>query len=144
MVHCNVCGCCVEGHDHHCPVMGICVADKTFKPFSLFLFYGGVQCLLIGVGRILVLIQDKESNEKSNAKEQFNENIKAFLVIGFTLVYGISLMGSGSMQLVLSLFPFIYKSEKDNHDPNYDRTDKKASIKRIFGSLNPLWWFVPL
>jgi hypothetical protein len=38
--HCNSCGVCVYGYDHHCGFMGQCVGGKTVLPFQMFL--GGI------------------------------------------------------------------------------------------------------
>ena len=43
MTHCiDGCDVCVEGYDHHCGVIGICVGDFNFKYFLQMLFYAGV------------------------------------------------------------------------------------------------------
>ncbi|CAI2368986.1 unnamed protein product [Moneuplotes crassus] len=35
--HCDVCGVCVQGYDHHCPWMGKCIAQGNICPFNLTL-----------------------------------------------------------------------------------------------------------
>lgn len=35
--HCSVCDWCVEEYDHHCGVVGSCVARRTFRFFTFFL-----------------------------------------------------------------------------------------------------------
>uniref|UniRef100_A0A6V1ME69 Palmitoyltransferase n=1 Tax=Heterosigma akashiwo TaxID=2829 RepID=A0A6V1ME69_HETAK len=35
-VHCNDCGVCIEGHDHHCPWMGKCLGRGNICYFWLF------------------------------------------------------------------------------------------------------------
>jgi hypothetical protein len=35
--HCNDCGCCVYGHDHHCPWIGKCVGESNKGRFYFFL-----------------------------------------------------------------------------------------------------------
>ena len=36
--HCNICGVCIEGHDHHCPWTGKCIGRKTLCFFNTFLY----------------------------------------------------------------------------------------------------------
>ena len=36
--HCNDCGVCVEGYDHHCPWTGKCIGRKTIFFFNTFLY----------------------------------------------------------------------------------------------------------
>jgi hypothetical protein len=33
MEHCDECDICVEGYDHHCGVVGVCIGDASFKYF---------------------------------------------------------------------------------------------------------------
>ena len=37
--HCSLCGRCVRRMDHHCPWINNCAAERTIKPFVLFLAY---------------------------------------------------------------------------------------------------------
>mmetsp|Transcript_13472 Transcript_13472/g.13060 ORF Transcript_13472/g.13060 Transcript_13472/m.13060 type:complete len:256 (-) Transcript_13472:199-966(-) len=53
--HCTECNVCIEGYDHHCVWMGICIGKNNFRSFVLFnicwftyLVYGGVWIGLIG------------------------------------------------------------------------------------------------
>jgi len=34
--HCDDCGCCIVGHDHHCPWMGKCVGKRNMTWFIIF------------------------------------------------------------------------------------------------------------
>lgn len=36
IVHCSDCNVCIEGYDHHCGVVGVCVGDCNFKYFCMF------------------------------------------------------------------------------------------------------------
>ena len=69
MCHCYECNACVEGHDHHCGVVGTCIGDKTFKYFIQFMTYGGLQFGLVGVA-ILVSMVGK------TAKDGIEESLK--------------------------------------------------------------------
>ena len=35
-MHCPDCNVCVEGYDHHCPWMGICIGKRNYKKFMTF------------------------------------------------------------------------------------------------------------
>ena len=37
LMHCYHCGTCVEGHDHHCDVLGNCIAKNNLIAFKVFL-----------------------------------------------------------------------------------------------------------
>jgi hypothetical protein len=43
-LHCDTCGACRLRFDHHCALMGQCVADRNFKAFVLSFFWGGALC----------------------------------------------------------------------------------------------------
>eukprot|EP00300_Choanocystis_sp_HF-7_P023077 c2286_g1_i1.p1 GENE.c2286_g1_i1~~c2286_g1_i1.p1 ORF type:complete len:174 (+),score=22.96 c2286_g1_i1:418-939(+) len=38
--HCSICDCCVRDFDHHCPVLGTCIASRNIKFFLLTLIFG--------------------------------------------------------------------------------------------------------
>jgi hypothetical protein len=48
--HCNKCGICVDGFDHHCVWLNLCVGKKNYK---LFIFSVVAACL--GLGYSLVV-----------------------------------------------------------------------------------------
>jgi len=35
--HCDICRCCIRGHDHHCPWMGKCIGQRTSCCFYAYL-----------------------------------------------------------------------------------------------------------
>jgi hypothetical protein len=37
-VHCEKCGVCIEGYDHHCPWVGKCIGRKNLLKFYYFIF----------------------------------------------------------------------------------------------------------
>ena len=46
MDHCSYCNVCVEGFDHHCAVLGICIGDKNMKYFLQFLAWIGINAMI--------------------------------------------------------------------------------------------------
>ena len=60
--HCFECDACVEGFDHHCGFVGVCVGDNNAKYFSQFIMFGGIQVGLIGLSHLkfLNLIVDEK------------------------------------------------------------------------------------
>ena len=42
--HCKVCNHCVDGFDHHCDVLGMCIGKGNMRIFLTFLIYHGVLC----------------------------------------------------------------------------------------------------
>ena len=47
--HCSQCNKCYFRFDHHCNIIGNCVAFANTKPFMLFLFYSGLMLFLLGL-----------------------------------------------------------------------------------------------
>lgn len=47
--HCSKCNQCYFRFDHHCPIIGNCVALYNFKGFILMPIYGAILCILLGI-----------------------------------------------------------------------------------------------
>ena len=43
--HCNICDCCISVHDHHCPWIGTCIAQRNKIPFLLY----GITVLILAL-----------------------------------------------------------------------------------------------
>ena len=37
--HCNVCRCCVQRYDHHCPWLNSCIGTKNHRSFIIFVTF---------------------------------------------------------------------------------------------------------
>lgn len=51
--HCSRCGQCYFRFDHHCPIIGNCVALYNFKGFILMPIYGAILCILLSLELLL-------------------------------------------------------------------------------------------
>ncbi|CAG9465925.1 unnamed protein product [Pedinophyceae sp. YPF-701] len=56
--HCSACGFCFRGFDHHCGVIGVCVAADNHRWFSLLLLAGAGCSLMSCVGAIVRIAHD--------------------------------------------------------------------------------------
>ena len=64
--HCSNCDYCVEEYDHHCGVVGSCVAKRTFRFFTLYFYFLVPLATYIFVRSVVVL-------SKTDFRTQLNE-----------------------------------------------------------------------
>ena len=87
--HCKACKRCVSLHDHHCPWLGVCIAERNR---CYFYWYLVAECFLIVLACIMVLLTQTVPGfqHASNAYEWVQTNgvvLSAFLIeAGFGLM----------------------------------------------------------
>ena len=84
--HCTECEACVEGHDHHCGVVGNCIGDVNMKYFIQFIAYGGMQVLFFGVTKQFF------DNNRFNKKRSEQNGALVFGVLGILIIFGGTLL----------------------------------------------------
>eukprot|EP01059_Diplonema_ambulator_P002628 TRINITY_DN12261_c2_g2_i1.p1 TRINITY_DN12261_c2_g2~~TRINITY_DN12261_c2_g2_i1.p1 ORF type:complete len:367 (+),score=28.60 TRINITY_DN12261_c2_g2_i1:67-1167(+) len=63
--HCSNCGWCVKEYDHHCPVVGSCVAERTYRYFTLLLITLCAQCAVIFISSVYFIATHDWSDSSS-------------------------------------------------------------------------------
>lgn len=62
--HCQFCDYCVEEFDHHCGVLGSCVAKRTFRFFGGFFVFLALLVLYIGIRSLIALVMLKPNFDR--------------------------------------------------------------------------------
>ena len=117
--HCSDCGRCHLRYDHHCGVIGQCVADKNFKPFALSFFYAfvfGVSLICAGILSFVTKTND----------------VVSLVAIIYGGVLGIMLLGFG--------FSFVYGSLDSLSPYNGPRLPQRVALKKFFRTLGDTWF----
>ncbi|KPI90255.1 hypothetical protein ABL78_0637 [Leptomonas seymouri] len=60
--HCKFCDVCVEEFDHHCGVLGSCVAKRTFRFFGGFFIITSFLALYVGIRSFVVVMSTDFTN----------------------------------------------------------------------------------
>ena len=63
VAHCFVCNVCVDEFDHHCGVLGSCVARRTFRFFAGAVVFVALLAVYVGVMCVVVLASDIDYSE---------------------------------------------------------------------------------
>ena len=89
--HCRDCDACVEGHDHHCGVVGVCIGDPNFKYFAMFQVYAGICMIFMGVSHT------RFNNSIIVEEEKMRRKTFQLVVVGVCYVFAgiVILMGLG-------------------------------------------------
>lgn len=67
--HCKTCEHCVLRYDHHCGVIGACIADRNLKSFILTFLYMVGFCFVSAILGICAFAKDEKSKRDSNILE---------------------------------------------------------------------------
>ena len=126
-MHCDTCKTCVLRYDHHCGVVGQCIADKNIKAFILSFFYAflfGESSALTG---ITFCISDKNS--------QSFDIMKVLVLIGslYSGVVGLSLFSFGLATVFHQITAYM---SADNDHSSFVR-HRKFKFFKMFGNE---WW----
>eukprot|EP00040_Diaphanoeca_grandis_P016441 m.84806 g.84806 ORF g.84806 m.84806 type:complete len:372 (-) comp25804_c0_seq2:24-1139(-) len=57
VVHCSECGFCMQGYDHHCGVMGMCIAKRNVRFFTLMFLFGGMAAIALFIGAVMHAVE---------------------------------------------------------------------------------------
>ena len=146
--HCQPCGGCIEGFDHHCSVLGMCIGQPNFRFFTLLVFYSGLSFVTFGLSAILYVLQFKYDVQTDK---------------WFSLVPGAGLFLYGIIHVLSSPTIFIsyiwyengfnekkgLQMEKTANEGKLDRvwinrTKFRGNCKRACNGKNIIFWIIPI
>jgi len=113
--HCPTCDYCVRGFDHHCGVLGICVGQRTWRYFTLFVCLAWLSCLYVFAFSLYFLISTFTDNSYGKGRRECSIGLMIF-----TGCVGCSLSGLVCHYLYLSA---VNKTIRDEHHGLYSYYD---------------------
>lgn len=93
-VHCAVCDICIEGFDHHCPWLGICIGRRNYLYFLFLLSLLSAQylfCLCICSAHLYSLAQE----------EDWSDAVGSIVAMGSAGVVGVMVLGLWGFHMYL-------------------------------------------
>lgn len=130
--HCSTCKRCYFRFDHHCPIVGNCVALNNVKAFILFNFYNVIISIDASLALIFSLVYDT-----------FNILRIVLFVIGIISgLYIAAISGTFGVDMLTKIVNNRTTLEQINCTPvrTYD-VGIKENIRQIFGNSIILWIF---
>lgn len=129
--HCSQCNKCYFRFDHHCNIIGNCVAFANTKPFMLFLFYSGLMLFLFGAAATASCL----------IAHIIPVAIQASMA-GIAAFFGIVVIGFGC-----TYFPQICMNRTTLEriagvDPSEFAATRKENLNQVFGK-HCIEWFLP-
>jgi hypothetical protein len=97
--HCRFCRRCVEGFDHHCDVLDICVGEGNIFLFRLFLFLNSVLFLSCSRFHLLLLLERDASERDQDLDFRWKTLFFLFLDIVFSVVFSLFFLLHSSLGL---------------------------------------------
>jgi hypothetical protein len=85
-VHCSHCGFCMEEYDHHCGVMGHCIAKKNHKFFNGLFLSVGVAGIVGAIGGIMRVVHVARTYESPFKEWSLYFAVLGTLYLGFMAV----------------------------------------------------------
>ena len=116
-VHCSKCGKCHLRQDHHCGVIGNCVADKNFKAFILSFIYAAIFGFSLSINGLFCI---------------FNhfDDVIGLVVTLYGITLSLMLLGFGISFFVGAFDTMSYQTQ----------ISKKLSTKRLLGTFGDKWY----
>ena len=120
--HCETCEHCVLRYDHHCGVIGACIADKNVKAFVLTFLYMsafGILCAVMGFYAFSL------------------ENKKSGSIIGLIVgIYAIAV----ALSLLVFAIATIYEGLSTGEIDKINGRKRSLKIRRYLETFGDVWW----
>ena len=112
--HCNICHSCHLRYDHHCGVVGQCIADKNTKSFILSLLYS---FLFAAITSIVCFYYAFKLN--SHSFSDFDQSEILVFIVGFYCGILSLFLGSFSISMIFNEVVYLKDMNKKISFPNF-------------------------